>query len=77
MLEMLTAAFPVLLKMIFCDAWLPVFTLPKLRLEELALNCPDGFVEPVPVSATVTVAFAGSLLVMLRLPVEAPAAVGR
>jgi hypothetical protein len=74
---MFTAALPVLFKMIFCVAWLPVFTFPKLRLEELALNCADAFVEPVPVSATVTVGFVGSLLVMLTLPVDPLAAVGR
>jgi len=75
-LDIFTGAFPVLLKTIFCEAWLPAFTFPKLRLEEFALSCPAALVEPIPLSGTVTVGFVGSLLVMLRLPVDAPAAVG-
>jgi hypothetical protein len=76
-LVIFTGAFPVLFRTRFCEAWLPVPTLPGLRLEEFALSCPAALVEPVPLSATVIVGFVGSLLVMLKLPVDALAAVGR
>ena len=76
-LMMFTGAFPVLLKIIFCEAWFPVPTLPRLRLDEFALSCPVALVVPVPLSATVNVGFVGSLLVMLKLPVDALTAVGR
>lgn len=57
-------------------ALLPVVTVPKLRLDELALSCPVAVADPVPVNGTVTVGLFGSLLVMAILPVTAPVVVG-
>jgi hypothetical protein len=51
-------------------------TLPKLKLVGLATRLPVAAVVPVPLSATVIAGFVGSLLVMERLPVAAPAVVG-
>jgi hypothetical protein len=75
-LEMLTGVVPVLLTMMGFVELLPVLTLPKLTDEGFACNCPNGFVDPVPVTATLTVGVAGSLLVMDNVPVAAPATVG-
>ena len=54
----------------------PVPTVPKLRDVGLACNWPAAAVEPVPDSATVIVGLTGSLLVMERVPLAAPATVG-
>jgi hypothetical protein len=55
---------------------LPTDTLPKLREVGLSRSCPEAAVDPVPSNVTVMVGFVGSLLVMVKLPVTAPAAVG-
>jgi len=54
----------------------PVPTFPKLKLLALACRVPVGVAVPVPLNATVSVGFVGSLLVMERLPVAAAAVVG-
>ena len=51
-------------------------TFPKLKLLALACRFPVGVAVPVPLNATVSVGFVGSLLVMERLPVAAAAVVG-
>jgi hypothetical protein len=54
---------------------LPTVTLPKLRLDELTVNC--GVVAmPVPLRLTVAVALVDELLVMVSLPETAPVAAG-
>jgi hypothetical protein len=52
-------------------------TLPKLRVEALSVNCGLAAAVPVPVRATVAVLPLAELLLMVSLPVAAPAAVGR
>lgn len=74
--EILTAAFPVFVKRICFSADVPVATVPKLRLVEFALNWPVAAEVPVPLRGTLIVGFVGSLLVMLKLPVALPAALG-
>ena len=74
--EIFTDALPLLVTVNCCLPLLPVATVPKLRLDELALSCPVAAAEPVPVNGTVTVGLFGSLLVMAMLPVAAPVAVG-
>ena len=74
--EILTAAFPVLVRTTDCVVLLPVATDPKLILVELALNWPVAAADPVPVNGTLSDGFVGSLLVMVTLPVTAPAVVG-
>lgn len=74
--ETLTAAFPVLVMTTCWLELLPVAIVPKLRLEELALNCPVAAADPVPASGTLSVGLFGSLLVIVTLPVAAPATVG-
>jgi hypothetical protein len=49
---------------------------PKLSELGASWSCPTADVEPVPSSVTVVVGFVGSLLVMVKLPVTAPAVVG-
>jgi len=76
MLEIWTAAVPVLLKMMGLVALLPVLTLPKLTEAGFACNCPNVALDPVPAKATVVVGLTGSLLVMDNVAATAPAAVG-
>ena len=76
MLEIWTAAVPVLFNMICCVALPPVLTVPKLKEVGLACNCPNVAVDPVPARVTVIVGLTGSLLVMDKFAVAAPAAVG-
>ena len=76
MLEILTAAFPVFVKTICFCTELPIATDPKLTVVEFAFNCPVAAVVPLPLNATVVVGLVGSLLVIVKLPVELPAAVG-
>ena len=75
-LEILTAAVPVFVNTTCLSADVPVAMVPKLRLVGLALNWPVGVELPVPLRGTATVGFVESLLVMLRLPVALPLAVG-
>ncbi len=75
-LEIFAAAFPVFVKMICFSADVPVATVPKLRLAVFAVNWPVVAVVPLPLRETPIVGFVGSLLVMLRVPVALPAAVG-
>jgi hypothetical protein len=51
-------------------------SLPKLRLEALTVNCGLAAAVPVPLRATWTVLPVVELLLMVRLPVAAPAVVG-
>src|SRR5258708_10598428 len=76
MLEIWTAAVPVLLKMMGLVPLLPVPTLPKLTEAGFACNCPNVALDPVPAKATVVVGLTGSLLVMDTVPSAAPAAFG-
>jgi len=76
MLEIWTAAVPVLLKMMGFVALLPVLTLPKLTDVGFACNCPNEDVDPVPLSETFIVGVAGSLLVIDNVPLAAPVTVG-
>ena len=55
----------------------PTVTLPKLRVEALSVNCGLAAAVPVPVRATAAVLPLAELLLIVSLPVEAPAAVGR
>lgn len=75
-LEICTAAFPVLVTVTCCVGLLPIATVPKLRLVGLALNCPLGAELPVPLKGIFSVGFVGSLLTMAMLPLAAPAVVG-
>src|SRR5437660_11822830 len=47
------SALPVLLTEIDCVPLLPMTTLPKLTLTGLAVNCPTGAAEPVPVTGKI------------------------
>jgi hypothetical protein len=76
MLEIWTAAVPVLFNMTCCVALPPVLTVPKLTEAGFACNCPNVAVDPVPDRVTLVVGFTGSLLVMDKFAVAAPAAVG-
>jgi hypothetical protein len=53
----------------------PSATLPKLKLVGFSVNCPTAVVDPVPVNAIVE-GDAGSLLVIVILPVSFCAAIG-
>jgi hypothetical protein len=70
-----SAALPVFVNVIFCEALLPAATLPKLRLVGFAVNCPAGAVVPVPLSAMVNGDPVASLATK-TLPLAFPAAVG-
>ena len=59
------------------EALLPELTFPKAILVGFAVNCPSWAPVPLPVRAMFKVGFAGSLLVIARLPLTAPAVVGR
>jgi len=76
MLEICTEAVPVLLNVTCFVALPPVLTLPKLNEVGFACNCPNVADDPVPASATLIVGLAGSLLVIVKVPVAAPAVVG-
>jgi hypothetical protein len=72
--ETVTLALPVLVKETLCELLLPVFTLPKLKLEELRLSVRVA-ATPVPLSAIDSGEFC-ALLVIVAEPLTAPAAVG-
>lgn len=74
--ETCTAAFPELLSVTCSVEFAPIATLPKLRLVELAVNCPLGAALPVPLKGILSVGFVGSLLTTAMLPLAAPAVVG-
>src|SRR6516162_10141303 len=76
MAEILTAALPVFVTTILCAALVPTACVPNDRLAGDTERCPVAAVVPFPVNATVSVGFAGSLLVIDRLPVALPAAAG-
>ena len=76
MLEIWTAAVPVLFNITCCVALAPVLTVPKLTVAGFACNCPNVAVEPVPARVTIKAGFTGSLLVMDKFAVAAPATVG-
>ncbi len=76
MLDIVAAAFPLLVSVINWLALLLVETFPKFTLAGLALNCPTAVDEPVPVKLTTAEGVVGSLLVIVRLPDTAPARVG-
>lgn len=75
-LEILTAALPAFVTTICFSVELPVATFPKLRSPGFALSWPVATMVPLPLRGTTSVGFAGSLLVMTKLPVVLPAAVG-
>jgi hypothetical protein len=72
--EIVTLALPVFVTDTVCEPLLPVFTLPKLKLEELKLSVRVAAM-PVPLSAIESGEFC-ALLVMVTEPFAAPAAVG-
>lgn len=76
MLEIWTGAVPVLVNLICCVPLPPVFTLPKLSEAGFGCNCPNVALDPVPARETVSVGLTGSLLVMDKVPLAAPAVVG-
>ena len=76
MLEMFTAALPVLLSTICCVPLVPTDTEPKLKLAGFADNCPVAAAAAVPLNATFMLGLFGSLLVMVRFPVSLPVPVG-
>ena len=76
MLEIWTGAVPVLVNVTCFVALPPVPTLPKLSEAGFACNCPNVALDPVPARETVSVGLTGSLLVMDKVPVAAPAVVG-
>ena len=76
MAEMWTAALPVFVITICLAELEPVFTFPKLRLIGFALSCPVAVADPVPERGMLRVWLAGSLLVIARLPVDAPVVFG-
>jgi hypothetical protein len=71
-----TDVVPGLFKMIDFVLLLPMLKLPKLTDVGFTSNRPGAVVEPVPASATVSVGLAGSLLVMLRVPLTPPPPAG-
>ena len=75
MLVICTAVVPVLLRIIFCEALLPVDTVPKLKIVGFATNCPVAVVDPVPLRAIVS-GDPLALLATVMLPVIFPAVVG-
>ena len=58
-------------RVILCDALLPTATFPKAREVLLACNW-LVVVDPVPLKDTVADGVAGSLLVIVKLPVTVP-----
>lgn len=76
MLVICTAIVPEFVKVILCEALLPTDTLENVRLVGLAVNCPTGAVDPVPLSVMVAVGVFGSLLVKVMLPEAGPDAAG-
>lgn len=69
-----TAPVPLEVNVTPSVAFEPTVTSPKLRLVGLTVSC--GVVVPVPLRPTATVAFVDELLLMLSVPVDAPAVVG-
>ena len=76
MLDIWTAAVPVLLKLICFVTLLPALTLPKANDAGFACSCPNVAEEPAPPKVTVMVGLVGSLLVIVKVPVVAPLVVG-
>jgi hypothetical protein len=72
--EMVTAEFPLLVKVTFCDAELPALMLPKLTLAGLGVIVTDA-ATPVPAKLT-AVGEVGALLAMLSPPGKDPAVFG-
>jgi hypothetical protein len=72
--ETVTLAFPVFVTVTLCELLLPVFTLPKLKLEALKLSVRVDEM-PVPLSAIASGEFA-ALLVIDTEPFDEPAVVG-
>ena len=72
--EIVTLALPVFVTDTLCELLLPVFTLPKLTLEELKLSVRVDAM-PVPLSAIESGEFA-ALLVIVTEPLDALADVG-
>ena len=66
----MSATFPELVRVIFCEELLPTLTLPKLTLAGLMLN-PDCVCVPVPLNATV-VAEPDASLAIEMLPLAPP-----
>ena len=71
-----TPAVPVLVMVMFCVALEPTETLPKLKEAGVACKVAVAVVVPVPLKLTVAVGVVGSLLVIVSVPVAAPAEVG-
>ena len=74
--EIFTAAVPVFVKVICFCVVVPVATAPKLRLVGFDPSWPVAADVPLPLKGTVIVGLAVSLLVIARLPVALPVAVG-
>ena len=76
MVEICTAAVPVLVRVTCCVELVPVETVPKAREAALACNWPTGEFDPVPARFTVMVGLVGSLLVIVSVPDVDPLDVG-
>jgi hypothetical protein len=72
--EMVTAVFPLLVRVMFCDAELPALMLPKLTLAGLGVTVADA-ATPVPAKRT-AVGELGALLTILNPPSKDPAVAG-
>jgi hypothetical protein len=73
--EMVTLALPVSVMVTVCEAELPVFTLPKLRLDELSESVRVE-ATPVPFKTTAAGEF-GALLTIERVPATVPPDCGK
>lgn len=71
-----TGAVPVLVTAICCVALLPVGTFPKLRDAGFACNFQPAGADPVPPNDTVVLGLLGSLLVIAKVALAAPATFG-
>lgn len=76
MVEIFKAAVPVFVNVICFCAVVPVAIVPKLKLVGFEPSWPVAVDVPLPVKGTVTVGLAVSLLVIAKLPVALPVAVG-
>ena len=72
---MRTGPCPVFVTVEVSTLLLPTFTFPNARVAGFKVRCPTGTLVPVPPRA-IDVGDAGSLLVMLMLPLSDCAAVG-
>jgi len=73
--EMCTGPCPVFVTVEVSGVVLPTFTLPNARAAGVKVKCPTGTLVPVPLRLT-SAGDAGSLLVMVILPLSVSAAVG-